>query len=545
MVRNVGWYLLINTLGLSLIMKTTFKLPLIILGAFLFCLPLKAQDIHKYRIYFTDKGSEIAFDPFTYFDAKAIERRIRMGLPLAEFSDYPVNETYLMDLSQMGIQIKQCSRWLNAATVWASDVQIERVKQLHFVAEIELCTFSVCTPASIDEELFDDDDEALLLERQTTRLGAKRLAADNLNGNGIRVAIFDVGYAGADNHDAFEHLRIKNRIIKTWDFVDNDGQVYHGGTHGTSVWSCVGGKVDSSWSGLAWDAEFLLARTEMARSEPFSEEENWVAAAEWADQNGADIINSSLGYTDTRYFPEQMNGKKTFITRGANIAARKGMLVVNAAGNEGSGKWRIIGAPADADSVLAVGGLEPCCDYRIDFSSYGPTADKRLKPNVSAQGRVYCATDVGNETADGTSFASPLVAGLAACLWQKERSLTNMQLFRKIEASGHLYPYYDYAHGYGMPTYEKFIESPKVSEYITVEQDAAQNEIRIVCNDTTTAAEEQKLLYYAIVNPAGLLMSYYVISVSERIPLILYPSNYPPASRLRLSFKGQYLEIPL
>ena len=539
-----GCDVLINTLGLSLIMKTPFKLPLFFLSIYLFSFPLKAQDLNKYRIYFTDKGSNITFDPFAYFDAKALERRVRLGLPLAEFSDYPVNEAYLNSLAQMGIQIKQRSRWLNAATVWASDAQIEHVKQLEYVAEIEFCSFSVCTPAYFEGAYFDDDDEALLLRRQTTRLGAKRLAEDNLNGNGIRVAIFDVGYAGAEDHEAFEHLRAKNRIIKTWDFVDNDGQVYHGGTHGTSVWSCVGGKVDSSWSGLAWDAEFLLARTEMARSEPFSEEENWVAAAEWADQNGADIINSSLGYTDTRYFPEQMNGKKTFITRGANMAARKGMLVVNAAGNEGSGKWRIIGAPADADSVLAVGGLEPCCDYRIDFSSYGPTADKRLKPNVSAQGRVYCASDLGNETADGTSFASPLVAGLAACLWQKERSLTNMQLFRKIEASGHLYPYYDYAHGYGIPTYDKFIEPPKASEHITVEQDVAQNEIRVICTDTT-ASEEQKLLYYAIVNPAGFLMSYYVISVSERIPIRFFPSIYPPGSRLRLSFKGQYLEIPL
>ncbi|MFN9905921.1 MAG: S8 family serine peptidase, partial [bacterium] len=127
-----------------------------------------------------------------------------------------------------------------------------------------------------------------------------------MNGKGIRRAIFDVGFSGADRNPAFDHLRAANRIVKTYDFVKNKEDVYQGGSHGTSVWSCIGGKVDGKWSGLAWDAEFLLARTELASREPFSEEENWVAAAEWADQLGADIINSSLGYTNKRYFPEQM-----------------------------------------------------------------------------------------------------------------------------------------------------------------------------------------------------------------------------------------------
>jgi subtilisin family serine protease len=204
--------------------------------------------------------------------------------------------------------------------------------------------------------------------------------------------------------------------------------------------------------GLAPGAEFLLARTEQLHRERFAEEEAWLAAAEWADRQGADIINSSLGYTKRRYFPEQMNGRTSLVSRAAAMAVRKGMLVVNAAGNDGlDPQWRTIGTPADSDSVLAVGGLDPDNYLHIGFSSYGPTADRRLKPNVTAYGTVLAAAPGGFVRTQGTSFASPLLAGFAACAWQQNRSLTAMQLFQQIQAAADLYPYYDYAHGYGVP----------------------------------------------------------------------------------------------
>ncbi|WP_317241774.1 S8 family serine peptidase [Hymenobacter sp. 5414T-23] len=225
--------------------------------------------------------------------------------------------------------------------------------------------------------------------------------------------------------------------------------------------SCIAGRLpDSTYLGLAPQAEFLLARTEQMYRERYAEELAWLAAAEWADRNGADIINSSLGYTTRRYFPEQMNGRTSLVARAAELAVRKGILVVNAAGNDGDdAQWRTVGTPADGDSVLAVGGIDPDTYLHIDFSSYGPTADKRLKPNVAAFGTVMAAAPGGYVRTQGTSFSSPLMAGFAACVLQQQRDLPVMTLFQKIQSSGSLFPYFDYAHGYGMPQAAYFTQS--------------------------------------------------------------------------------------
>jgi hypothetical protein len=164
-----------------------------------------------------------------------------------------------------------------------------------------------------------------------------------------------------------------------------------------------------------------------------------------------------LAYTEQRYFPEQMNGRRSLISRAANLAARKGILVVSAAGNDGDNDWVRIGTPADADSVLAIGGLDPETGLHAEFSSYGPTADRRAKPNLAAFGVVLTTTPKGYERLEGTSFSAPLVAGFAACLWQKNRQLTAMQLFSGLEKSAELFPYFDYAHGFGRPRYRYFV----------------------------------------------------------------------------------------
>lgn len=522
-------------------MKTL--LFILFLTGFLF--PSSAQlpdNQEKYLVYFHTKCRQHEFDPLTFFHSKAIERRIREGLPLADESDLPVCVHHRSAILLTGAKIKMVSRWFNAAVVWADIHQLNAIKSLQVVASVE--KLEVQSGETAEAVKIADEDEQELLANQVARMGSDVLEAEGLNGKGIRVAIFDVGFSGADRNPAFDHLRASNRVIKTYDFVKNRDDVYQGGSHGTSVWSCIGGKLDGKWSGLAWDAEFLLARTELASREPFSEEENWVAAAEWADQQGADIINSSLGYTSKRYFPEQMNGKKSFITRGANMAARKGILVVNAAGNEGSGSWRIIAAPADADSVLAVGGLAPCCNYRIDFSSFGPTADKRMKPNVCAQGRVYCASENGNSSADGTSFASPLMAGFAACMWQKHRELKCMELFHEIEQSGHLYPYFDYAHGFGLPHPTRFKKEKSNTLFYRVDKDPTGQEIQVRIVDSIAIEETPQILYYAIVRPEGFLESYYAINVTENIPLRIDAATLGN-NRLRIHYRGQTEEINL
>ncbi|OPZ98138.1 MAG: Serine protease AprX [Bacteroidetes bacterium ADurb.Bin408] len=386
-----------------------------------------------------------------------------------------------------------------------------------------------------------------LLKKQLTRMQGQQFADNNINGKGVRIAVFDAGFPGVDKHEAFKHLRDGKKILKTWDFVKNREFVYAYSSHGTSTLSCITGIYKGIPIGLATESEFLLARTEMSNREPLSEEENWLAAAEWADKNGADIISSSLGYTYHRYFTKDMDGKKSLVTRAANMAASKGMLVINSAGNEGNTKWKFIGAPADADSVLSIGGIAPESNYRISFSSYGPTADKRMKPNVCAFGTAFVAGKVGFTTASGTSFSCPLISGFAACAWQTHRNLTNMELFKEIEKSGDLYPYFDYAHGFGVPQADYFIKCNTKSEIsnippFTYEVKDGFLEVSITGfpeEDTLNVITDEKevLLYYNIQKPDNSLRFYYVIAVYSKKPLQIDLSKVPKGDKINLFYK--------
>ncbi|MFH0866454.1 MAG: S8 family serine peptidase, partial [Bacteroidota bacterium] len=344
-----------------------------------------------------------------------------------------------------------------------------------------------------------------------------------------------------DTSPVFEHIRKDGRIIKTWDFTRNKEFVYTSISHGTSVMSCIAGIVNGKKIGLATGADFLLARTEV-RSEPFSEEENWLAAVEWADKNGADIINSSLGYTYHRYFPDQMDGKKSLVARAGNLAAKKGILVVNAAGNDGDNSWEVIGTPADADSVLSVGGIDPWTNYHISFSSFGPTTDDRMKPNVCALAHVTAAGKNGMASMDGTSFASPLVAGFAACAWQTAKNLSSMQLFTEIQKSAELYPYFDYAHGYGVPQASYFADTAisfKEQTFSFSEDKDGNIEVKInagfLDNDKYS---DKNLLYYNIQKSDGVLLEYNVLNVYQENVFSVKKSDYAKGSKLNVHYKG-------
>jgi hypothetical protein len=427
-----------------------------------------------------------------------------------------------------------------------------------------------------------------LARQQTASLGAREFQRARLTGQGVRIAIFDVGFNGADQHVGFAHLRRRKAIVGTYDFLKHSPYVYQGGSHGTEVLSCIAGRLpDSTYLGLAPQAEFLLARTEQMYRERYAEELAWLAAAEWADRNGADIINSSLGYTTRRYFPEQMNGRTSLVARAAELAVRKGILVVNAAGNDGDdAQWRTVGTPADGDSVLAVGGIDPDTYLHIDFSSYGPTADKRLKPNVAAFGTVLAAAPGGYVRTQGTSFSSPLMAGFAACVLQQQRNLPVMALFQKIQSSGSLYPYFDYAHGYGIPRASFFTQaaSTVAPSFDFVRQDSAvaviirpeaafipartlplyADSVGAVTPDRADAPPVAKLgqevphqpapntpdpdpvvgpvppdyLYWQIVDSTGVVRRYQVLEVSQRAVLRVPLERLRPGDVLRVHYRG-------
>lgn len=537
-----------------------------VIAVLLFLLPILSAAQQKWMVYLEDK-QHFDFNPYTYFDAKAIERRIRTGIPVDDPTDWPVNPDYLNQITLMVNDVLMTSRWFNAIAVDADELQISNLKQLAYVLDVELLETSVLQIAGIsayDTELNEIQSE--VLEGQLKTLGIDEWKKAGIDGKGLRIAIFDVGFDRADKVPAFDHIRNENRLIATRDFTSRKSSdyVFYGNGHGAEVWSCIAGKIGDIQTGLATGAEFLLAKTEKS-SEKYSEELNWLAAAEWADKNGADIINSSLGYTVNRYFNWQMDGKTTFVTRAANIAARKGMLIINAAGNDGSGKWHYIGAPADADSALSVGGIDPATGYHTAFSSYGPTSDKRMKPNVTAYGHVIAAAPAGLRSVQGTSFASPLVAGFAACAWQSDRNLSNMQLFLDIEKSGSLYPYFDYAHGFGIPQAGHFVNKDHKPADPTFSIVESGDSIMVMINEQfidtvsntvfpsyNTASGNEKVplpnreyFYYNIMNKAGVLDSYYVLDVRKQQVLTVLKSDYKHGETLNAHFAGYSVSVKL
>lgn len=447
----------------------------LLLAIALFSNALYAQS--AYWVMLTDKAGT-TFDPYSYFDSKAIERYRLNNADLYDISNYPLNESYVhqidaivsSDRSEQGssewnkTEVFGQSRWFNAVAVTATPDQIAAIQQLPFVKEV-VAIGSNLQLASRKEMFSPAEAEMPKHTDQLLRMQGDKFTDMGIDGTGVRIAVFDGGFHGVDTHKAFKHLRDNKRIIATWDFTKKQENVYDNHTHGTMVLSCIAGKMDDRLLGLATGATFILAKTEVD-PEPYKEEVWWTQAAEWADKNGADIINSSLGYTKDRHYTWQMDGR-SLVSRAANIAARKGILVCNSAGNSGDDtNWKIIGAPADADSILSIGGINPSLtNYsHISFSSYGPTADGRLKPNVCNFGYAECA-DAYNDTATtfaaGTSFSSPLTTGFCACALQlfRQRGYGTgaMQMKSYVEQSADLYPYYDYALGYGVPQASFFI----------------------------------------------------------------------------------------
>ncbi|MBR6330260.1 MAG: S8 family serine peptidase, partial [Bacteroidales bacterium] len=432
---------------------------------------------NSYWVALTDKAGT-TFDPYSYFDQKAIERYQRNNADLYDITNYPLNDSYVKQIDaivaadmQSTTEVFGQSRWLNAVAVTATAEQIEAIGRLPFVKEIIQLNNDMAVAERKEAEtriagsgVFNSQ----LVTQQLHRMQGQRFIEKGFDGTGIRIAVFDGGFKSVNTHQAFKHLRDNGQIIATWNFTTKEENVYDNHSHGTMVLSCIAGKMGDRQLGLATGATFLLAKTEVD-PEPYKEEVWWAQAAEWADKNGADIINSSLGYTRDRHYTWQMDGR-SYVSRAANLAARKGILVCNSAGNSGDDKnWKIIGAPADADSILSVGGINPSLKAysHISFSSYGPTADGRMKPNVCNFGYAECA-DSGNDTATtfaaGTSFSSPLTTGFCACAMQavrKQKNVTSMQMKALIEESADLYPYYDYAFGYGVPQASYFLDEDK------------------------------------------------------------------------------------
>ena len=462
-----------------------------------------------YWVILTDKAGT-TFDPYAYFDAKAIERYNACGADLYDVSNFPLNGGYVNGVEALATDTIGSLRWLNAMAVMATPDQIAAIEALPYVARVVEGGMAVSECAGYSD--YSDDSEnsdKFTLSDQLVRMQGERFRAKGIDGRGVRVAVFDGGFPRVNTHDAFKHLRDEGRILKTWNFCNRCENVYGWNSHGTMTLSCIAGREGDTDLGLATGAEFLLARTEIDL-EPFKEEVWWMQAVEWADKNGAQVISSSLGYGIGRHYTKDMDGT-SFVAKAGNMAARKGILVCNSAGNEGTDRqWRTITTPSDADSVLCVGGIEhSLTEYsHISFSSYGPSADGRQKPNVVAFGHARTANVTSNSAyhyVDGTSFSCPLVAGFAACAIQAMPGKSVMEMFHEIERSGDLYPYCDYAFGYGVPQASYFVSEkpakPSKPTFRFVEQD---DSVKVV----PTGVVAGKTMFYRFINPDGQLDNY-------------------------------------
>lgn len=436
--------------------------------AFFFCFNTLIFAQEHYAIYFSDKNNSpySIYSPHEFLSQKSITRREKQNTPI-NTSDLPVNSTYVATLNALGAALNYTSKWMNLAVVEISDTSVlNKIKQLPFVSSVQ--SIKSTTLVLKNKEKIDKLSVEMLeeLDYGSSSNQLKLMEGDFLHnlgfkGGGITIAVFDAGFTNVNQIAAFNSLWNNNQILGFKDFVDGNDSVFVEHTHGTMVLSTMGANIPGTLVGTAPSANYYLLRTEDANTESLLEEYNWLAAAEFADSVGADIINSSLGYTvfdDTtqNHTYADMDGNTTVITRAANWAASKGILVVNSAGNSGSSNWKYIGAPADSPKILSIGAVDNDGNY-ASFSSQGPTSDGRIKPNVVAVGKLAAVINQNNEQvfSNGTSFSSPIMAGMMACLWQAFPNKTYQQLKSAIELTAHQSLTPDYLLGYGIPNFRK------------------------------------------------------------------------------------------
>ena len=424
---------------------------------------------YKYRVYLTDKNqSEFSIrHPEEFLSQKAIDRRNRQGIKIDE-TDLPVCATYLNQIRNQGVKVMHTSKWNNTVVVSCVDTTVmARIAQLPFVSgtrRVAHYTKADRLPGPERKErvsqgfgLTAGSTYGSLAFDQINQLNGIALHGAGFRGQGMTIAVIDGGFYNADVIRGFE----KTKILGTKDFTNPADEFYATESHGMMVLSCMGANIPNFMIGTAPEAGFWLIRSEDGGSEQLIEEDNWSAAIEFADSVGVDVINTSLGYYDfdnkaDNLGHESLDGRTHICSNSASMVASKGMILCCSAGNEGSGRWKKITAPADAFDVLTVGAVDPN-GSRVAFSSQGNTADGRIKPDVMAIGMpsaVYSTNGTVTYSA-GTSFASPILCGMVACLWQALPNLNAYQIMDLVRKSSNHADHPDELYGYGIPDFFK------------------------------------------------------------------------------------------
>ena len=431
----------------------------------------------KYIVRFKDKsGTPFTIDnPSAYLSQKAIERRKKQNIAIDE-TDLPITPRYIDSIRLSGtVSVIDQSKWLNQICISTTDANaLAKINNLPFVIASRPLKLPVGIHTPLDNKfneqvnnittpvvvnnVFDYYSYGNSYSQIHIHEG-EYLHDKGFHGEGMSVAILDAGFYHYLSLPAFDSVRNNNQIKETYDFVTNDASVDEDYFHGMQVFSVMAGNIPDQLVGSSPKANYYLYRTEDVSSESPVEEQYWAVAAERADSAGVDVISTSLGYNQFdnpvfNYTYADMNGNTTIIARAADFAAKKGMIVVVAAGNEGNKPWHYITTPADADSVIAVGAVDAFGNVG-NFSSYGPSSDGRIKPDVTSVGvgTALSSTTGTIGSSNGTSFATPNLAGLITCLWQAFPEFTNMEIIQAVEKSSSIYNIPDDRLGYGIPNF--------------------------------------------------------------------------------------------
>lgn len=434
-----------------------------------------SQENEDAWVFMKDKPNSATFlaNPLQMLSQRSIDRREKSNISIDE-KDVPIHQVYYTKLkNEVTIAVLGKSKWLNAVHVQGTVTQINDLfSKFNFIESIEYANKSLNTNEKSKVNNSPSDHFSKFNEVQTDfNYGAadnqiKMLKGDYLHQQGFTgqnqvIAIIDAGFPNVNTLSAFERLRDNNQILGGYNFADRNANYYTRNSHGTHVLSTIAGYIENEFVGTAPDAKFYLFISEIAETETVLEETLWVEAAERADSLGVDMINTSLGYTtydnpNHSHSYADMDGNTTFISRGAEIGVSRGMILVNSAGNSGTSSWRYVGAPADASSVFSIGAVN--ADENIaSFSSFGPTADNRIKPDVLAQGQNTTIVNFSSgsvSTSNGTSFSSPVMAGVIACFWEAFPNKTNVQIMNLIRNYSDKYNNPTDQYGYGIPDFE-------------------------------------------------------------------------------------------
>lgn len=427
--------------------------------------------LNKYFVEFKDKANSpyCMCRPWEFLSAQSLMRREKESVPL-EFNDLPVNPAYLNAIKKTGVAIHGTTRWLNGAAIVADSAGATRVLDLSFVKSVSYIGRHLPPRFPLDPPLKlrpvqgpiptvgDGKNPFGYATMQLSQLEMPILYMAGVRGQNIPVAVMDGGFINVDILPFFDSVAIKGNLVSGHDFVDGDSYVFEAAGHGTSVLSVMASNLPGYFLGSAPEASYICLRTEDTGGEYPIEEFNWIQGAEYADSIGAWVVNASLGYTtfnDTtlNHTFAQLNGKTTLGSRGAAIAATKGMIICNSAGNSGDEPWHFTGVPADAKGIIAVGATTRE-GMKAEFSSWGPTADGRIKPDLSAPGDPVVAAnlkgyDLGMPS--GTSVASPMLAGSIAALWSSAPEKTSGEILDAVYQHASQADKPDNGLGYGVP----------------------------------------------------------------------------------------------